>query len=130
MQLQAIFNRGISVPIEPGLDAKAIVHEYSESYDVYTLYKSGSQHYIYFATSAGNTEWRAVVIKGVVYIAGPMRGLPDCNFPSFDRARDLFIAQGFYVFNPCRYGPSEWNQRRHGTAGSHGRSCRHHEPRH
>jgi hypothetical protein len=36
-----------------------------------------------------------------VYIAGPMRGYPQWNFPAFDRARDVFKAAGFEVFSPA-----------------------------
>jgi hypothetical protein len=35
-----------------------------------------------------------------IYIAGPMRGLPDLNFPAFDRAALHFGDCGYFVFNP------------------------------
>jgi len=36
-----------------------------------------------------------------VYIAGPMRGIKDFNFPAFDRARDLFSGSRFSVISPA-----------------------------
>lgn len=35
------------------------------------------------------------------YIAGPMRGYPEFNFPAFDRAADYIRARGSYAFNPA-----------------------------
>jgi hypothetical protein len=35
------------------------------------------------------------------YVSGPMRGLPDCNFPAFDRARNFLIASGHRVISPA-----------------------------
>lgn len=40
-------------------------------------------------------------MKPRVYISGPMRGLPDFNFPAFDRARDAFAARGWLVVSPA-----------------------------
>jgi len=37
-----------------------------------------------------------------VYIAGPMTGLPQFNFPAFDRAAESLAAQGHTVFNPAQ----------------------------
>ena len=36
-----------------------------------------------------------------VYLAGPMRGLPDWNFPEFDRAREAWQKAGHHVFCPA-----------------------------
>lgn len=36
-----------------------------------------------------------------VYVAGPMTGLPDYNFPAFDRAAAHLRALGHTVFNPA-----------------------------
>lgn len=36
-----------------------------------------------------------------VYIAGPMRGYPEFNFPAFDKAKDLGISLGYTVFSPA-----------------------------
>jgi hypothetical protein len=35
------------------------------------------------------------------YIAGPMRGYDQCNFPAFDRARDHIIGMGHVVTSPA-----------------------------
>ena len=40
-------------------------------------------------------------IKGT-YIAGPMRGIPEFNFPAFLKAEQEFKAKGHDVFNPAR----------------------------
>jgi hypothetical protein len=37
-----------------------------------------------------------------VYIAGPMTGLPEYNFPAFDRAAIELAARGHNVFNPAQ----------------------------
>ena len=36
-----------------------------------------------------------------IYIAGPMRGIPFCNFTAFDAARDKFEAMGYNVISPA-----------------------------
>lgn len=36
-----------------------------------------------------------------VYIAGPMTGLPDFNFPAFHAAAAAWRAAGWEVFNPA-----------------------------
>ena len=42
------------------------------------------------------------MIKGTVYISGPMRGLPLFNFPAFDAARDDLLKQGWqFVVSPA-----------------------------
>lgn len=35
------------------------------------------------------------------YVAGPMRGYEDFNFPAFDRARDLLLSRGYRVISPA-----------------------------
>jgi len=38
----------------------------------------------------------------ILYIAGPMTGLPEFNFPAFHKAEDRLCAVGFEVLNPAR----------------------------
>lgn len=47
----------------------------------------------------------------IVYIAGPMTGLPDLNFPAFHAAAARLRAEGFDVVNPAEIDiplPSDW----------------------
>lgn len=37
-----------------------------------------------------------------VYIAGPMTGYPEFNFPAFDAAQERLESVGFTVFNPAK----------------------------
>lgn len=46
-----------------------------------------------------------------IYIAGPMTGLPDLNFPAFHRAASVLRAAGHVVKNPAEICPNpttEW----------------------
>lgn len=46
-----------------------------------------------------------------VYLAGPMTGLPDLNFPAFHAAAAKLRGQGFHVENPAEHGVvdgAEW----------------------
>ena len=36
-----------------------------------------------------------------VYLAGPMRGLPNANYPAFDSARDRLTSLGWEVISPA-----------------------------
>ena len=39
--------------------------------------------------------------KPTIYIAGPMRGIKDFNFPAFDRQEKVLLEQGWNVINPA-----------------------------
>lgn len=46
-----------------------------------------------------------------IYIAGPMTGLPDLNFPAFNAAAAQLRAVGYHVENPAEINPdkeAEW----------------------
>ena len=45
--------------------------------------------------------------KTTIYIAGPMTGLPDLNFPAFHTAAKRLRAQGFEVINPAEINPDQ-----------------------
>ncbi|TAH55205.1 MAG: DUF4406 domain-containing protein [Treponema sp.] len=34
------------------------------------------------------------------YISGPMTGIPEFNYPAFDRAKAMLVARGFTVLSP------------------------------
>lgn len=40
-----------------------------------------------------------------LYIAGPMTGLPELNFPAFHAETEKLRAQGFEVVNPAEVNP-------------------------
>ena len=56
--------------------------------------------------------------KSAVYIAGPMRGIPEFNFPAFRAAAAKLRAEGHEVFNPA-----ERDVERHGTDISKGNTA-------
>jgi hypothetical protein len=73
---------------------------------LYRLYreKVGGEwvFYIWHTNLWGNVGCRKCPnLKGIVYVAGPMRGKAEHNFPAFDAARDMLIAEGYYVFSPA-----------------------------
>lgn len=43
-----------------------------------------------------------------IYIAGPMAGMPDHNFPAFNAAAKLFRELGFTVLNPVEIGEAAY----------------------
>jgi hypothetical protein len=50
-----------------------------------------------------------------IYVAGPMRGIPEFNFPAFNAAAAALRLEGHIVFNPA-----EKDNERHGTDISKG----------
>ena len=50
-----------------------------------------------------------------LYLAGPMRGIPEFNFPAFKIAAEILRSRGYEVFNPA-----EKDNERHGTDISKG----------
>jgi hypothetical protein len=53
--------------------------------------------------------------KVKIYLAGPMRGYPEFNFPAFHAAAAKLRAEGHFVFSPA-----EKDNERHGTDISKG----------
>ena len=48
--------------------------------------------------------------KKYIYVAGPMRGIKDFNFPAFYAAEDILVGLGYKVFNPARRDESKYGQ--------------------
>lgn len=46
--------------------------------------------------------------KGNVYLAGPMAGMEDFNFPAFERATKKLRAMGYTVFSPAESDLEEY----------------------
>ena len=44
-------------------------------------------------------------LPGVLYLAGPMTGLPEFNYPAFNSAAGRLRASGFEVLNPAENKP-------------------------
>lgn len=38
-----------------------------------------------------------------IYLSGPMTGLPDFNYPEFNRVAQLLRGQGHFVYNPAEF---------------------------
>lgn len=50
-----------------------------------------------------------------VYVAGPMRGHPQFNFPAFDTATEVLREQGYTVFSPAEHDREIGFDERHDT---------------
>lgn len=42
-----------------------------------------------------------------IYVAGPMTGIPDRNYPAFHAAEEQLTARGFKVLSPTQHGEPE-----------------------
>lgn len=52
-------------------------------------------------------ELTATPSLGRIYLAGPMAGYPDRNYPAFHNAARLLRSLGFEVYNPAEYEANE-----------------------
>lgn len=57
--------------------------------------------YLVAGTSFAAGTNSVMALARTVYISGPMRHLPEFNFPAFDRVRDAFLKRGFTVISPA-----------------------------
>lgn len=48
-----------------------------------------------------------MINKNSVYIAGPMTGKPDLNFPAFRKAAKELRSQGYLAVNPAELEPNQ-----------------------
>lgn len=55
------------------------------------------------ASNPPETPDSFIAKRPVVYIAGPMRGIPHFNFPAFDAAKAYLIGQGYDVLSPADF---------------------------
>lgn len=46
-------------------------------------------------------EWKEITKVKKIYIAGPMSGYPEFNFPKFFAVADKLKSEGWLVFNPA-----------------------------
>ena len=44
------------------------------------------------------------------YLAGPMRGIPNFNFPAFFEAEEFLVSLGHTVFNPARRDEEQYGK--------------------
>ncbi len=50
----------------------------------------------------------SAALKGRVYLAGPMTGIPEYNFPAFNAKAKELRAKGYQVVNPAEHGVHDW----------------------
>ena len=63
--------------------------------------------------------------REAVYVAGPMTGIEDYNFPAFNDAARTLRNAGFIVFNPAEMDtPEDIEQYRRGSAGAESETWR------
>lgn len=76
------------------------------------VYKLKSLQHIYQPSGHYYTE-KLMKTRGTIYIAGPIRGVPQLNFPAFYKAEALLELWGYTVINPARMdieqGKAHWN---------------------
>ena len=71
------------------------------------------------AVIAAHNGWPVPEKQKAVYVAGPMRGYPQFNFPAFFAAGDKLEKEGWKVFNPAKkdqdqYGDGLWKENKTG----------------
>lgn len=60
-----------------------------------------------FAVDTDGVALTATPSLGRIYLAGPMAGYPDRNYPAFHNAARLLRSLGFEVYNPAEYEANE-----------------------
>lgn len=58
-----------------------------------------------------------------IYVAGPMSGLPDFNFPAFENATKTLREQGHEVFSPAENDLKMWGDMTSVKANANYRDC-------
>lgn len=104
-QLDKLFIKGLSIPAQKNWGRQIAAELVGSRINptTYVLHMVTPTEYNVVQINVGGKVTGAVrvTLKGVVYVAGPMRGIPLYNFPAFDKATELLIANGFFVFNPA-----------------------------
>ena len=106
-QLDKLFLKGLSIPAQKSygrqITAELVGSRINPTTYVLHQVAPGKLDYNIVQVNVGGKVTGAVrvTLKGVVYVAGPMRGIPLYNFPEFDKATEKLIAHGFFVFNPA-----------------------------